>query len=152
MPHPNSRFELQVEDDYELNNPENSSLTRKQSENARGRTVAGTMPHPGSRFELGAESDEEDEEHSKLSRTYSRDLTSANPNAKGRIVGGTMPHPSSRFETGGASPDSRAGAHLIGGALMNPDLRFHTGPGNIGSTPSTRVVQPPGGHSSNIFG
>lgn len=149
MPHPGMRFELPVDEVSESHSPEVESQLRRQGSNAnaRGRVAPGTMPHPGSRFELAPDDDQDDEERSKLARAYSREVMASNPNAKGRIVGGTMPHPSSRFET-----TTPAGAHLKGGALMHPDLRFHTEPGNIGDMPSTRVQQPPGGYTNNIFG
>eukprot|EP00056_Hartaetosiga_gracilis_P023039 m.34855 g.34855 ORF g.34855 m.34855 type:complete len:486 (+) comp9959_c0_seq1:55-1512(+) len=156
MPHPSMRFENPHEEDGVFKKPPPPNSEMANNPNARGRIIAGTMPHPSSRFETVVTGT------SRPPKSKNNDLPK-NPNARGRVVGGTMPHPSSRFEN---AVHESTGEHKVeevnvenpyargrvpSGQLPHPSLRFEQ-PHHPIDRPSTRVRQPPGGITHNIFG
>eukprot|EP00045_Choanoeca_perplexa_P004687 m.39860 g.39860 ORF g.39860 m.39860 type:complete len:458 (+) comp12706_c0_seq1:59-1432(+) len=152
VPHPNMRFETPSEESTAVTAP-----VKQPTDNpyVRGRIKGGIMPHPSSRFEGQPEPEPE--------RRKSTVDPAKNPYARGRIRGGVMPHPGSRFEaevvstehvptTAAVGPQAAnpyARGRLPAGQVPHPSARFEHHPIDH---PSTKVVQPPGGHTSNIFG
>eukprot|EP00043_Microstomoeca_roanoka_P019045 m.208675 g.208675 ORF g.208675 m.208675 type:complete len:503 (-) comp16932_c1_seq1:468-1976(-) len=154
MPHPSMRFECTADELY-AKEPVVHNPDMAKNPYARGRVKGGVMPHPSARFEGGAT------EIEKEPIVQNPDIKT-NPYARGRVPGGVMPHPSARFETPPprselvptvANPEAKqnpfARGRVPGGVMPHPSSRFE---GHPIDRPSTRVRQPPGGHSHNILG